>query len=100
MVNFDVFKDATIDEDEHERELQDAARAEKENLILKGVVSLEKLYDLQNHFRGLVNPKNNNSMLSHEKINLGIEKNLKFDNLGTCCRLQEWQFFICVFKRY
>ena len=46
MVNVDVFKDATIDEDEHDKALQYTARESKENPIPKGMVSLEKLYDL------------------------------------------------------
>lgn len=50
MANVDVFKDAAIDEDKHEKTLQDAASASKGNLMLKGVVSLDKLYYLQNFF--------------------------------------------------
>lgn len=47
MVNDDTFKDAAIDEDEHEQSLQAGVDIKKGHLIPKGVVSLEKLYDLQ-----------------------------------------------------
>lgn len=50
MANTDVFKDATIDEAKHEKTLKDKTNARKGILIPKGVVSLEKLYDPQNHF--------------------------------------------------
>lgn len=39
MENVDLFKDATIDEENHEKALQDAASASKEKLIPKGLVS-------------------------------------------------------------
>ena len=95
-----MFKDAAIDEDEHKKALQDAANASKGNLIPKGVVSLESLYDLQNHFWGPVNVKTHNSTLFHEKIYLGTERDLKYVNLGTCCTPQERKAFICLFKQY
>lgn len=83
MVNVDVFKDATIDKDEHEKALQDAAYKSKENIMLKGVVSLERLYDSQNRFQGPINVKTHSSTLPHEKINLGIEKDPKYVNICT-----------------
>jgi len=46
MVSVDVFKDASIDKNEYEQSLQVAAHDKKGNLIPKGLVSLEKLYDL------------------------------------------------------
>lgn len=85
MANGDVFKDATIDEDMHEQSLQDTPDENKGNPIPKGVVSLEKLYDLQNRFKGPKNTKNNSSTLMHEQINLGVERDPKFVNISTCC---------------
>lgn len=41
LVNVDVFKDVVIDEDEHKKELQDASCENKENSMLKGMVSLK-----------------------------------------------------------
>ena len=66
-----MFKDATLDEDQHKKELQDATSASKGNLIPKGVVSLEKLYDVKNRFWGPVNAKTHISTLSREQIILG-----------------------------
>lgn len=66
MENADVFKDVTIDEDEHNKALREAVELSKGNIIPKGVVSLEKLYDLQNRFKGRVNTKPQNSKLSYE----------------------------------
>lgn len=63
MANANVFKDATLDEDKHEKVFQDAARENKENPMPKDVVSLENLYDFHNHFWGLVNEKTHSSML-------------------------------------
>eukprot|EP00253_Pinus_taeda_P023107 PITA_23107 len=77
-----------IDKDEHEQSLQDAADARKGNIIPKGGVSLEKMYELHNHFQGLVNPKTHSSTLFHEQINLGTNKDSQFVNLGTCCTSQ------------
>jgi len=47
MPNADIFKDVSIEEDEHDQALQEASIATKRNTMPKGVVSLEKLYDLQ-----------------------------------------------------
>lgn len=46
MVNADVFKNATINEDNNKKALQEAASARKGNLIPKDVVLLEKFYRL------------------------------------------------------
>lgn len=48
MVNVDVFKDATIEENEHEKSLQEVFQASKGNTMPKCVVSQEKIYDLEN----------------------------------------------------
>ena len=100
MAKNDVFKDATIDEDEHEQSLQSTIDDSKGNLIPKGVVSLKKLYDLQNRFSGPNNTKTHSSTLMHEQINLGTYKHLKFMNLSTCCTLEEWKAFVRLFRQY
>lgn len=100
MASANVFKYAAIDEEDHEQTLQDETSASKGNLIPKGVVSLEILYDLQKCFREPMNSKTHISMFSHEKVNLGTEKYLKFVNLGTCCTPQECKTFIHLFKHY
>ena len=43
MANVDIFKGATIDEEVHEQSIQDITDDNKDNLISKGLVSLEKL---------------------------------------------------------
>lgn len=98
MANVDVFKDASIDKDEHKKALQDVVQASKENPMTEGVVSLEKFYDLHNRFQGPVNMNTHSSTLSHEQINLGTENDLKFVNLSTCCMPQERQAFIRIFN--
>jgi len=57
MVNANVFNDATIDEDKHRKALQDETHMNKVNSMSKGVVSLENMYELKNHFRGPFNAK-------------------------------------------
>lgn len=47
MINVDVFKDASIDEDEQKRTLQNPTSSRKGNLMVKGVVSFRKLDDLR-----------------------------------------------------
>ena len=98
MANVDVFKDASIHDDEHESSLQVKASSKKGHLITKTMATLEKLYDLQEHFQGPRNNKTHNSTMRHELINLGAEQDPKFVNLGTCCTQQEWKTFVHLFK--
>ncbi len=57
MDNVDVFNYDSIEEDEHNKILQEAPNTMKGNIIPKGVVSMEKPYDLHNWFRGPINTK-------------------------------------------
>ena len=98
MANTDVFKDVAIDENEHECSLQVGSDGMKGHIIIKGVVSLEKIYDLQERFQGPRNSMTHSSTMRHELINLGTEKDSKYVNLGTCCTQQEQQAFIHLFK--
>ena len=66
MANVDMFKDAFINEDGHDKSLKEEVELLKGNIMLKGVVSLEKLYNLQNHFKGPVKTKSQSSNLSSE----------------------------------
>ena len=100
MLNTDVFKDTVIEEEDHDRALQEELGDRKENPIPKGIVSLEKLFDLQNRFRGPPNTKVQSSTLAHRKINLGTDKDPKLVNLGNECTPQEKQEFIELFKKY
>lgn len=85
MANVDTFKDEVIDEDDHERSLQEEASSKKGHLILKGLESLEKIYDLQECFEGPKNNQAHNSIMILVLINLGTELDLKFVNIGMCC---------------
>jgi len=76
-----MFKDATKEEDKHEKALQEASNAMKGNTMPKGVMSLEKLYDLQNQFRRPTNTETQSSKLSSEQVNLGTQEDLKYVNL-------------------
>jgi len=66
MASTNIFKDAIIDEDEHEQYLQDVIDERKGNLTPKVVVSLKKMYDLDNCFQGHVNAKTHNYTLLDE----------------------------------
>jgi len=73
----------------------------KGKIMPKGVMSLEKLYDLQNWFRGLANTKTHSSKLSYEQFNFRTLEDLKYVNLGkSCCSPQERQVLNHLFKRY
>ena len=64
-----VFSNSIIDEDVHEINFfQEESKYESlssSNTIPKHVTSLEKLFDLKEKFRNLVNPKINSSILAH-----------------------------------
>lgn len=92
MTNAEVFKDAAIDKEE--------ADLRKGNPLPKGVVTLEKLFDLHNRFRGPPNTKTHSSTLLHEQINLNTESDPKYVNLGMGCTPEERQVFISLFRRY
>ena len=46
MLNTEVFKDVVIEEADHDQALQEEREKHKENPMPKGIVSLEKLFDL------------------------------------------------------
>lgn len=70
MLSTEVFKDTVIDEADHDQALQEEHDKHKENLMPKGIVSLEKLFDLQSCFRGPLNTKIQSSTLAHRHVNL------------------------------
>ena len=93
-MNDDTFKGAIIDDEEHQENLQ------KGNFIPKGVRMLEQMFDLDNKFRRLVNVKTHSSSLQFELINLGLEDDPKYVNLGKCCSSRERGKFINLFRQY
>ena len=97
MLNTEVFKDAVIEEADHDQTLQEEQEKCKENPMPKGIVSLEKLFDLQNRFRRPPNNKVQSSTLAHQQVNLGTENDPHFINLGKDCSDQERQAFTELF---
>lgn len=89
MANDDLFKYVAIDEDEHERDLQESTQAHKGNPMPRRLLSLEKIYDLQNYFKGPTNAKTHNSTLLHEQVNLGTKGDPKYVNHSMHCSPQE-----------
>ena len=100
MLNEDVFKDAAIKEEDHDLALQKEREEHRGNPIPKRVVSLEKLFDLQNRFRGPPNTKVQISTLLHQQINVRTETEPRFVNLGTKCTPHGRQYFTKLFKKY
>ena len=66
----------------------------------KGGVSLERLYDPQNHFKEPVNAKTYSSTISQEQVNLGTKEDMKYVSLSTCFTSQVWKDFIFLFKQH
>jgi ribonuclease HI len=106
----ETFQGAVIDEGTHDKNLHDFmvipdprpsdSTSDLVNSIPKSMVRLEKLYDLQDKFRKLVNCKTNSSYLTHEKVNLGTKDNPQCINLGMGCSEQEKTTFIKLFKEF
>ena len=94
MKNDETFKGAIIDDEEHQAGLK------FDNFIPKRVRNLERMFDLNDKFRRLVNVKTHSSSLQFEFINLGIEIEPKYVNLEKCCSPGERNKFISLFKQY
>ena len=88
------FKGAIIDDEEHRAELKFG------NFIPKGVRTLEQIFDLNNKFRKPANFRSHSSSLQFGLINLGIEAEPRYVNLGKCCSLGERNKFISLCKQY
>jgi len=107
IINFlhseDTFKGSFIDEEQHEALLQASASEEKSehsNIILKNIVRLEKLFDLQEKFRRPTNTKTRSSTLLFEAVNLGTEQDPKNINLGKNYTSAERAPFMKLFREY
>lgn len=88
----DTFKRSVINDEQHEAILQALASEEKPehgNEMPINIVRLEKLFDLQDHFRRSTNIKTSNSSLLYEVVNLGTEHNPKNINLRKNCTQAE-----------
>ena len=107
IINFlhfeDTFKGSVIDDEQHEALLQALALEEKHehgNIMLKNIVKLEKLFDLQEKIRRPTNTKTRNSTLLYEVVNLGTEQDPKNINLGKNCTSTKKATFIKLFIEY
>ena len=84
-----------INEVDHEKSLSDPS-----NIIPKSVISMENFYDLQYKFRQTINCKTQSSTLNHTPVNLGIEHEPRFINLGIHCSHDERKSFIKLYREY
>ena len=83
----DTFKYFSIDEVEHEKSLSDNTFPSYS--IPKSVLNLERIYDLQDKFKGNPNCKTQSSTLNHKTVTLGIEQNPQLINIGLACSPEE-----------
>ena len=58
------------------------------------------MFDLDNKFRRLANVKTHNLSLQFKLINLGLEADPKYFNLGKCGSPGEMRKFIILFRQY
>jgi hypothetical protein len=89
-----TFKDV-INDEEHEKAQKciNETNNFKGNLVLKGVLTLERLFNLQSKFRLAINVKMNISTMMHTLINLGTPESPKFIDLGKCrTKLEKYTF--------
>ena len=94
LTNDETFKDLVIDDEEHQANLQSG------KFMLKGVRTLEGMFDLNKKFRNPANVKMNNSAMPDELINLGTEDEPIYVNLGKCCSPGDRSEFISLFQQY
>ena len=90
-----TFEGMDIDEADHEKSLSYPS-----NIIPKSVISLEKFYDLQDKFRQTINYKTQSSTLNHTPVNLGIEHEPQFINLGIHCSYDERRGFFKLCREF
>ena len=84
----DTFKGLVIDDEQHEALLQASTSEENpehSNGMPKNIVSMEKLFELQDKFRRPTNTKRRSSSLLYEAVNLSTEQNPWNINLGNNC---------------
>lgn len=97
-----TFKNAVINEKEHDRLMNERDGEEKDqfNTISKLVVKMEHLYNLYDKFKKPTNFKTHSSSMKYESVNLGTKEDPKTVNLGLGCSPQEKATFVKLFKEY
>ena len=91
----DTFEGMAIDETDHEKSLY-----EPSNIIPMSAISLEFFYNLQDKFKQTINCKTQSSTLNYTTINLGMEQDPHFINLGVHCSHDEKRSFIKLCKEF
>ena len=71
-----TFKNAVINEKEHDRLMNQREDEEKDqsNIIPKSVVKMEHLYDLHDKFKKQTNSIMDSSSMKYESVNLGTKE--------------------------
>ena len=82
-----TFEGMAIDETNHEKYFYDPS-----NIILKSVISLENFYNLQDKFRQTTNCKTQSSTLNYTTVNMGMEQDPHFINIGVHCSHDEKKY--------
>eukprot|EP00253_Pinus_taeda_P031155 PITA_31155 len=91
------YSNQIIDEDQHDRQLQQDST---HNAIPKSVVKLEDLYDLKDRFKRSTNSKLQSSTLNYESVNLGTDAKPKNINLGLGLAPEEKLAYIHLLRQY
>jgi len=91
------YSNKIIDEDQHDRQLQQDST---NNAIPKSVVKLKDLYDLKDRFKRSTNSKLQSSTLNYELVNLGTNDKPQNINLGLSLTLEEKLAYIRLLRQY
>jgi len=96
------FKNAVIDEKEHDMFMNERKDKEKDkpNVIPMLFVKMEQLYDLHDKFKKENNCKMHSSSMKYELVNLGTKEYPQNANLHLGCSPQEKVVFFKVVKEY
>lgn len=86
-----------IDEDQHDRQLQQDST---NNVMPKSVVKLEDLYDLKDRFKRSTNSKLQSSTLNYELVNRGTDTKPHNINLGLGLAPKEKLAYVHLLKQY
>jgi len=86
-----------IDEDQHDRQLQQDST---NNAIPKSVVKLEDLYDLKDRLKRSTNSKLQSSTLNYELVNLGTNAKPQNINIGLGLAPEEKLAYIRLLRQY
>lgn len=72
----------------------------KGNLIPKGLVSLENIFDRHDQYIQDQRMSGVNTFVEHYQVNIGTKDKPQLVNLGKCCTPEEAEKFTALFKQY